>query len=251
MFASCVSPNICSSYHVVSLGMFRCLSPVSTNKQTQGKLFKYIRQPKRIYTREADVCLNIELATQLLYCRLVLLHCRQAIHSLLNSFPAVTSITTSSLVFTLQVRQRWIEFRSSGNTRMESWKFQYFPFPGISAASVSAVSRSPENVKNLILSPPRHSFLYTIDTGRHQRTFIIQSHQTEMGLLLLNSPRIVCTCASLLAAAEVDSWTSMYCRYLQNNLIFLTYSSIMALSMTEGMGKDPIKETFPTPNTII
>ena len=58
MFASCVSPNICSSYHVVSLGMFRCLSPVSTNKQTQGKLFKYIRQPKRIYTREADVCLH-------------------------------------------------------------------------------------------------------------------------------------------------------------------------------------------------
>ena len=70
MFASCVSPDICSSYHVVSLGMFRCLSPVSTNKQTQGKLFKYIRQPKIIYTREADVCLNIELATQLLYCRL-------------------------------------------------------------------------------------------------------------------------------------------------------------------------------------
>ena len=184
------------------------------------------------------MCVYIKLPTQLLYC-------------LLNSFPAVASITTSPLVFTLPVRQRWIEFRSSGNTRMESWKFLYFPFPGISAASVSSVSRSAENVKNLILSPPRHSFLYTIDTGRHQRTFIIQSHQTEMGLLLLNSPRIVCTCASLLAAARVDSWTSMYCRYLQNNLIFLTYSSIMALSMTEGMGKDPIKETFPTPNTII
>ena len=209
-----MSPNICSSYHVVSSAVYRQWTPTSKHKAN----FSNISASQKGFIQELQMCVYIESATQLLYWRLVLLHCRQAIHSLWTRFLAVASITTSSLVFTLQVRSAELSsavretrewnpgnFNISHCRHLRRLRLRRVPITGECQESnfVSASSQLPID------------YWHWPTPG----TFIIQSHQTEMGLLLLNSPRIVC--AYLLAAAKVDSWASMYCRYLQNNLIFL------------------------------
>ena len=125
MFASCVSPNICSSYHVVSSAVYRQWTPTSKHKAN----FSNISGSQKGFIQELQMCVYIESATQLLYWRLVLLHCRQAIHSLLNPLPGCGEYHHFLSCLYTPSPQRWIEFRSSGNTRMESWKFQYFPLP--------------------------------------------------------------------------------------------------------------------------
>ena len=78
---------------------------MNTNKQTQGKLFKYLRQPKRIYTRVADVCLHrIRHPTIILETCIIALPPSNPQSIEPTRFLAVASITTSSLVFILQVR---------------------------------------------------------------------------------------------------------------------------------------------------
>ena len=67
--------------------VYRQWAPTSKHKAN----FSNISASQKGFIQERQMCVYIKLPTQLLYC-------------LLNSFPAVASITTSSLVFTLPVR---------------------------------------------------------------------------------------------------------------------------------------------------
>ena len=193
---------------------------MNTNKQTQGKLFKYLRQPKRIYTRVADVCLHrIRHPTIILETCIIALPPSnpQSIEPaswlwrvsplLLLSSYFILQVRSAELSSAVQETREWNpgNFNISHCRHLRRLRLRRVPITGECQESnfVSASSQLPID------------YWHWPTPG----TFIIQSHQTEMGLLLLNSPRIVC--AYLLAAAKVDSWASMYCRYLQNNLIFL------------------------------